>query len=108
MAPGAGVVVVEPTDGVEPEHSANFRDLMVDPPAEPSFESARDSAREAECGEVRTELGVQPIAARDGACRRRNGSDASRAGVLGAGAEGGKEYCDRENPRMLPHRRSRS
>jgi hypothetical protein len=47
VAPATGVVVVESADRVEPEHSADFGDLMVDPPAEAGFQGTGDSSGEA-------------------------------------------------------------
>jgi hypothetical protein len=66
VAPGAGVVVVESTDRVEPEHSTDFGDLSIDPSAETCFQRAGDSSGEAERREIRSKLVVQSDR-RDGA-----------------------------------------
>ena len=106
VAAGAGVVVVEPGDGVEPEEPADVGQPPVDGAAEARPEHRADATGEAVPGEVAPQGGVQALRRRDG--RRRPGGDGLGPDVVGTPDEHREHRRDCEHrPRVRAHRRLR-
>ena len=71
----AGVVVVEPLDGIEPQQPSELREPPVDGAAEPRLERLRDAAGEALRREVAAQHGVEVLGPRGAIGARARGWD---------------------------------
>ena len=70
MATGAGVVVVQAGDGVEPEQTPDVREARVWRPPQPRFQRRFDPAAETELLQPPAELRVDRVAATKQRLRR--------------------------------------